>query len=180
MSADLLERDHEELGGLFEQLFRKLDADDAGGAFDLLDLLWARLAMHIRAEHLWLFPAILEAAAAAAGEPSAPAPGLAQQSIARLKSDHDFFMREMARAVTALRPLKSSGDRSAALEGMLEVRRRITAVCEHLEEHNRLEEEEVYKWTGLLNSEQCAQLGRSVRREIENMPPRFQPPQART
>lgn len=43
-----------------------------------------------------------------------------------------------------------------------------------LEEHNRLEEEEVYRWPGLLlSAAEREELDAQMRREIENLPPRF-------
>jgi hypothetical protein len=58
---DLLERDHEELDGVLGELLLALDHGERDESFARLDLLWARLAIHIRAEHLCLFPAILDA-----------------------------------------------------------------------------------------------------------------------
>ncbi|HEX6045334.1 MAG TPA: hemerythrin domain-containing protein, partial [Pyrinomonadaceae bacterium] len=54
--------DHEDLHQLLEQLKKALHETDAGVPRGALDLFWARLAVHIRAEHLRLFPAVLSAA----------------------------------------------------------------------------------------------------------------------
>ena len=59
---DLLISDHLELDTILGQLFSALDKGAAGEVYQNLDFFWARLAMHIRAEHLHLFPAILKAA----------------------------------------------------------------------------------------------------------------------
>ena len=53
--------------------------------------MWARLAVHIRTEHLHLFPAIARRVNAA------------ERAIDRLRADHDFFMRELAQAIAILR-----------------------------------------------------------------------------
>src|SRR5437764_14237253 len=55
-TESLLEEDHASLGGLIEELCAALDGSDVARSFALLDLVWARLAVHIRAEHLCLFP----------------------------------------------------------------------------------------------------------------------------
>jgi hypothetical protein len=65
------------------------------------------LVVHIRAEHLQLFPALL---AASDGRQhvevdDAPAPGVKHMAVERLREDHDFFMRELAGAVNAAREL---------------------------------------------------------------------------
>ena len=57
----LLAEDHEALDKALSALLAALDEGDSATAFARLDLFWARLAMHIRAEHLQLFPAILRA-----------------------------------------------------------------------------------------------------------------------
>ena len=53
----LLEDDHESLGQLLTELDGELAKHNFPRAFELLDLFWARLAIHIRAENLHLFPA---------------------------------------------------------------------------------------------------------------------------
>src|SRR6185436_15563538 len=54
----LLEDDHESLGQLLTELDGELANHNFPHAFELLDLFWARLAIHIRAENLHLFPAL--------------------------------------------------------------------------------------------------------------------------
>ena len=48
----LLVHDHLDLKELLVRVVAALKGVDAVAAFDLLDRFWARLAMHIRAEHL--------------------------------------------------------------------------------------------------------------------------------
>lgn len=57
----LLAHDHEELDRILRSLYAALDADDVEEGFKQLDLFRARLGVHIRAENLRLFPAILDA-----------------------------------------------------------------------------------------------------------------------
>ena len=60
-SVSLLEEDHESLAQLLAELDAELAEPNIARAFALIDLFWARLAVHIRAEHLHLFPAITNA-----------------------------------------------------------------------------------------------------------------------
>ncbi len=61
MVSEILEHDHEQLSELLHGVKSNLHQHDAGQGFELLDHFWARLAVHIRAENLCLFPAILNA-----------------------------------------------------------------------------------------------------------------------
>jgi hypothetical protein len=106
----LLADDHSELDRLADALLAEPAAHDAGRVFEKLDYFWARLAMHIRAEHLHLFPALRRAFETLPPEKQdAVTLNSIEQQIARLKSDHDFFMRELARAVKRLREARASG-----------------------------------------------------------------------
>ncbi len=60
-AASVMTDDHSELGRLIDDLLAALDEGNKALGFERLDLLWARLAVHIRAEHLCLFPSILDA-----------------------------------------------------------------------------------------------------------------------
>jgi hypothetical protein len=173
-TENLLEEDHRSIDDFVAQLCAALEAHDAEQSFALLDLVWARLAVHIRAEHLCLFPALLDAAR----QPSTSAEDVAcfdeaQSVINRLRLDHDFFMVELARAVNTMREIDAQ-DSDAAKERLRAVGETISAVKARLAEHNKLEEERVYRWpASRLDSSQQAQLAECVRRQIENMPPRF-------
>jgi hemerythrin superfamily protein len=171
----LLTMDHEALDRLLGDLLEEFDKGDKIRVFEKLDLLWARLAMHIRAEHLHLFPAILNAL----GEDSnfspinAPSWDQAQEAVARLCEDHDFFMAELAKAVNAARELLTPEGRPST-DQLREIKRRVLAVSCRLLEHNRLEEEQVYLWAEtLLSATECARLLARMKHEIENLPPRF-------
>ncbi|HKC65201.1 MAG TPA: hemerythrin domain-containing protein [Pyrinomonadaceae bacterium] len=170
-----LEEDHRSLDRLVAQLCAALDERAIERSFNQLDMLWARLAVHIRAEHLCLFPSILNATSQlTTRENSAVRMDEAQNTINRLRRDHDFFMTELARAVKAMREMEGSRNPSTSGEQLRGVQQTIIAVKARLEEHNRMEEEMVYSWPAiLLDSAQQAKVDDCVRRELENMPPRF-------
>lgn len=170
-----LESDHEELDGVLGELLLALDHGDKDESFARLDLLWARLAMHIRAEHLCLFPAILGAPQALlTGRDGAPRLEEAQSAIGVLRSDHDFFMHEMAKAINLMRALKGIPDADVIGESLREVRSIALSVKTRLSAHNQLEENQVYGWIDVLLDEAArSALYARVRRELENLPPRF-------
>jgi hypothetical protein len=172
---ELLECDHEELDGVLGELFLALDHGDKGESFARLDLLWARLAIHIRAEHLCLFPAILGAPQALfTGTGGAPHLEEAQSAIGVLRGDHDFFMHELAKAINLMRALKSASDTGVIGERLREVRSIVQSVKTRLGAHNHLEENQVYRWIDvLLDEAERLDLDVRVRRELENLPTRF-------
>jgi hypothetical protein len=171
----LLADDHARLDARFDELCAALERDDVARSFELLDLVWARLAVHIRAEHLRLFPAVISALAQPANnEHNAPTGAEAQQIIARLRGDHDCFMRELAGAIQTMRALMSTPDTRFAGAHLRGVVQTVLVLRERLVQHNELEEERVYRWAGaLLSADEQAQLTMSLRRELENLPPRF-------
>jgi hypothetical protein len=180
MTEDFMEQDHAALGEVFRQLDLTLGEGDTVRSFELLDIVWARLAVHIRAEHLHLFPAVLNALAEEAGadDPAKPSLTEARACLERLREDHNFFMSVLADAIKSLRELSRlalNGDDST--EQMETLRRKTTEVAARLKEHNRLEELKVYRWPAtLLGSEAQVRLTGSLRRELENLPPRFDHP----
>ena len=138
--------DHEDLHRLLEQLKKALREMDVDAARATLDLFWARLAVHIRAEHLRLFPAVLNAAPAV---------------VAQLRDDHDFFMHELASAISTM----------PDLDQVLTI---VKAVEERLAIHNELEESEIYALIGsILPPEEQAQLASQIDEELRKRPPRF-------
>lgn len=176
MLLGILERDHESLSELLTDLKSRLQQEDVSGTFELLDLVWARLAVHIRAENLCLFPAILSASpelfSAGDGVPSIEE---AEATIESLRSDHNFFMDELARAVKTFRKILADAQSSQHFTEQLEtIRQQLDAVCLRLEQHNKLEEDRVYKWPGLiLGTSELEDLTVALRRELDNMPGRF-------
>jgi hypothetical protein len=169
----LLAHDHSELDLALAGLVSALADRDTARSLDALDLFWARLAMHIRAENLHLFPALLRAAEASRGSvPTADVPESKeiQNVIAKLRDDHDFFMSELTSTVKQLRALCRSDQPGA----MPEVCEKIDAVSRRLEVHNALEESRVYHWAALLlDAPQQMALNENIRRELENAPARF-------
>ena len=57
----LLGHDHSELDELLGAFFAAVEKGDLDQSFDTLDVFWARLAVHIRTEHLHLFPTLIAA-----------------------------------------------------------------------------------------------------------------------
>jgi hemerythrin-like domain-containing protein len=172
-----LAHDHSELDELLAEFFRALAAGNVAQSFEKLDLFWARLAMHIRAEHLHLFPTLLHAleSLGQTKEAASRAPSLetAQNTIARLREDHDFFMTELAAAIKQLRQLRESThqDKSSLVQN---VREKIVAVSERLKVHNELEESDVYPLAkALLTPAECVALNEKIQKELSNLPPRF-------
>jgi hypothetical protein len=169
----LLEDDHESLAQLLAELHTELAKPNITRAFELLDSFWARLAVHIRAEHLHLFPAVADASASLfTGKESLPTPGQAHELLLHLRSDHNFFMTELARLVQVMREVAANPSKhSVEIE---EVRKAMIAIAQRLEIHNRLEEEQLYLWPALLFDETTvANLRERLKHELENLPPRF-------
>ena len=161
----LLEHDHESLDQLFVELDQALAKPDDARSFELLDLFWARLAIHIRAEHLHLFPALREAASETSSKSSIPTPEEVEMTLTRLRSDHDFFMKGLAQL------MKEAREKGT---GAGDFRERLAAIRKRLETHNQIEERQVYLWPSLLlDKTAVAALEERVRLELENMPPRF-------
>ena len=155
-----LSDDHNAVGEVLKQLLTALDSNDVATSHSKLDLLWARLAVHIRAEHLHLFPAVTNRL------PDA------QVIVDQLRMDHDFFMRELAQAIAILRDL--SIDRAAYEAELRAVGDAVRAVEKRLATHNDVEEDEVYRHLGIIltHTEQSDLLAR-INAELQNRPPRF-------
>ena len=171
----LLAEDHEALGKLLNALLAALDQRDAPTAFARLDRFWGRLAMHIRGEHLHLFPAILRALDGDIGKLAGETPTLpeARAAIAQLRRDHDFFMHELAGAVKVMRDCRTTAgaDSTSQIESVRQV---IATVRDRLEVHNNLEEDMVYRWPArLLKAADQAALEVEIRGELKNLPPRL-------
>lgn len=160
--TSLLADDHTYLDELLEAAFASIEAKDKVHVFECVDMFWARLAMHIRAEHLHLFPVIENAAKLSN---NIVAVDDAKTKIESLHEDHDLFMRNL---VYAIKHLRTNSD---DLEPVMEI---LTEIRERLCEHNRTEESEVYLWAkDLLSAEDHYALERRMLKEITNLPPRF-------
>jgi iron-sulfur cluster repair protein YtfE (RIC family) len=171
--SKLLGRDHESLAKLLDELQLALTKHDPAKSFELLDLFWARLAMHIRAENLCLFPAILDAAESrnAVGMPTF---GEAEVVIESLRGDHNFFMDQLAQAVKATREMTRDETITPSSEEFEAIRDRVIAVRARLIPHNEIEEAKVYEWSALLlGPGELNSLSVALKRELDNMPQRF-------
>jgi iron-sulfur cluster repair protein YtfE (RIC family) len=157
---------------LLTELDGELAKPNIARSFELLDLFWARLAIHIRAENLHLFPALANTPPSLfTGRDSLPTSEEAQNVLARLRSDHDLFMKELAQTIKAMREIAGS---QRAPEEISELRQRMSTIAKRLEAHNRLEETRAYTWPSLLFDETTiARLCDRLRHELENLPLRF-------
>jgi hypothetical protein len=166
----LLEDDHASLDQLLLELDTELTKPDINRPFELLDLFWARLAVHIRAENLHLFPALANAPASLfTGKGCLPTFEESHSLILRLRSDHDFFMKELAQIVKIMREAVTNQQMRVK-----DVRQRITIIKKRLKGHNQLEEEQVYTWPSLLFDEpKVIGLTTRLQHELENLPTRF-------
>ena len=150
--SDRLRDDHHDVDEVLKQLLTALGNRDLQESYAKLDLLWARLAVHIRAEHLHLFPAVVSRLPET------------QSVIFQLREDHDFFMRELARALATLRE-------EARFDPVIKT---VQEVEKRLANHNEIEENQIYSGASkeMTNSEQ-AELAAKINHELENRPPRF-------
>ena len=148
-----LSDDHNAVSEVLKQLLTALDNRDVPTSYARLDLLWARLAVHIRAEHLHLFPAVMNRLTEA------------QAVVDILRTDHDFFMRELARAIGVLRELPQQIGTVA--DTVREVEKRLAT-------HNEIEENQIYHWAStILTEPEQTDLAARINAELENRPPRF-------
>lgn len=157
-----LSDDHHAVSEVLEQLLAALENKDVQTSHSRLDLLWARLAVHIRAEHLHLFPAVMDRVAEA------------QEIVKNLRADHDFFMHELARAIGVLRELPHTAVTADNETKLAAVAETVRQVEERLATHNEIEENQIYRWSStiLSESEQLELLAR-INAELENRPSRF-------
>jgi hemerythrin-like domain-containing protein len=171
----LLAADHLELDFLLDELFAAFEKDAAAEVYQKLDFFWARLAMHIRAENLHLFPSILKAAQSAEANDLKAAPEFIRESIRQLENDHNFFMRELGGAIKQLFELRENNWRDEGGK-LKELREKMTALRERLKSHNELEESDVYSWAETLAPAEVPDLRSKIKKELENLPPRFRKP----
>lgn len=163
--------DHAELDRIMGEGERALSAGDAEVALERLDRLWARLAVHIRAEHNVLFEVLSEAVEASGGDPG---PDEVQATLLRLREDHDLFMRELAEAVNDLKAARARDDERFEEETRSRVQSHLDRVRDRMPTHNALEEERVYRWLGeLLPLDQQDAARERMAVELRKLPPRF-------
>ena len=167
--------DHSALSEVLVQLKEALNGGNVEASHSRLDLFWARLAVHIRAEHLHLFPSVLKGLSSRTVGPLV-APSLEEGRIAveLLRRDHDFFMHELGRAILTLRELLQTRDQHTIDQGLNAVRETILEVEKWLTIHNESEENQIYRWaTSVLNEQEQMQLTTRVNGELVKLPPRF-------
>ena len=158
----MLAHDHSEIDLLLQIALAKLRSKDSALAFRSLDLFWARLAVHIRAEHLHLFPAILKISES---EVPTDLPGI----LEHLRTDHDFFMHELADMIKTMRG-ENSDNRHEEMES---TERRLEVIKDRLTAHNEVEETRIYRLINSLVQIENELLSQSVKKELANLPPRF-------
>jgi hypothetical protein len=96
-----------------------------------------------------------------------------REVVERLREDHDFFMVELAKAVKAAREWFLPGIEPSS-DHFPEIKHRVLSVSSRLQEHNQMEEEQVYLWPEILMTPtECAGMSVRMKREIDNLPPRF-------
>ena len=157
--------DHHAVSEVLTQLLTALDNKDAQASYAKLDLLWARLAVHIRAEHLHLFPTVIGRLTATDDAPVASDLSAAQATVEKLRSDHDFFMRELAQAIGVLREFPEQI--GAVGDTVREIEKRLIT-------HNEIEENQIYHWAStILTEPEQTDLAARINAELENRPPRF-------
>ena len=168
-----LSDDHRAVDQVLKQLLTALHNKNISASYSKLDLFWARLAVHIRVEHLHLFPAVLNHLS---GAPDAVGPDLseAKSVVENLRADHDFFMHELARAVGILRELPRPLDHPEGEAKLNSVRDMVLAVEKQLANHNKIEENQIYRWAStILTEEEQKDLATRINAELENRPSRF-------
>jgi hypothetical protein len=169
---DRLEHDHGELDRLLESVHLSLAADDLAASLYELDLFWARLGIHIRAEHLHLFPMLLDKALAADAKAADTSIYKLPELIPRLRRDHDLFVIEIGKCVNRLRGL--AGEEIADGSVFREIETGLVAVAARLKVHNEIEERDIYPLAyEMLTAEENDHLGRMIEKELINLPARF-------
>ena len=173
MIEELLAKDHRQLDKLLGAVLAALQGENSIEAFETLDLFWARLAMHIRAENLHLFPSVLNKVKGDYPDRNCEyLPSMeVEKAIERLTADHNFFMQQLSRAIRILRETRIASNLTSEFETVREI---IGGVSERLTAHNELEELIIYQMPRkLLPREEQIELATRIRRELEKLPPRF-------
>jgi iron-sulfur cluster repair protein YtfE (RIC family) len=160
-AGTILETDHAELRDLLRSAREELANSDLARAYASTDRFWARLAMHIRAEHLHLFPFVRRVAS---DEVAAV--------LDELRQDHDMFMVELGRAIKALRLAFDVGNETETLATAAQL---VEKVALRLVAHDRIEESVVYPVIDpdRVSGDEMESLRRGVLTELQNIPPRF-------
>jgi len=167
-------KEHQMMDEVLGDLATLLQKEDVEWSFELLDLFWRQLTVHIRAENVCLFPTILNAPREIFGKNGLPDFEEVKVAIDQLRADHNFLVDQLSQALRLLRELLNSTDAPPAdvvTNSIGEIRARIMAVSERLRSHAELEEEQVYKWPELiLSPEQLETLQEAFLREGDTIP----------
>ena len=168
----LLGSDHAEIDTLLAGAFAAIASSHLDDTHRVLDLFWARLAVHIRAEHLHLFSTLRLAVRTKSKKNENSGPAF-EDLVEQLRADHDYFMKELAALVSATRNMKTGGSGQMRM-ALSDVNDRLHVLSNRLHSHNKAEEYGVYPLVDLLlSSHEAADLHRKIQHELENMPPRF-------
>lgn len=165
-----LEKDHEQLAAVLLELMGLLGKSDIRWSFEVLDLFCAQLALHMRAENVCLFPAILNAPAELYVKSGSLDAMSVRATIEKLKLDHTFFNEELAKAVRLMRQLleETSADNRTLINEAVRI---IAEVAIRLGTHEELEEEQAYKWARvLLNEEEIERLEAAIATTLHSLP----------
>ncbi|MEO5859937.1 MAG: hemerythrin domain-containing protein [Pyrinomonadaceae bacterium] len=166
---DLLTHDHSEIDTMVDNVVGMFSSGEPGPIYQAIDLIWARLAIHIRAEHLHLFPTLTDASRFL----NATEAHSIENRIEELRKDHNFFMREMIGTIKTMRQIVANPD-SSELSRLGDVKQRIGGLRRRLIMHNGKEESEIYPLADrLLSPEAAAMLRTKMRSELDNLPPRL-------
>lgn len=169
-----LSDDHRAVNDVLKQLLTALHNKDVEASYTKLDLLWARLAVHIRAEHLHLFPAVINRLTDSMDHALAPSLSEAHSIVDKLRADHNFFMCAFARAVNILRELPRPLDSADSEARFNSVHEEVLEVEKRLANHNEIEENRIYSWVStILPEPEQIDLATRINAELENRPPRF-------
>ncbi|HEX7296956.1 MAG TPA: hypothetical protein VF251_14475 [Pyrinomonadaceae bacterium] len=167
--------DHAAIDQVLNELKTALEGGDLKTSHAKLDLFWARLAVHIRAEHLHLFPTVMHGFRERVPDDSSELTLVAAEAaIDELHEDHNFFMGELGEAIRIIRTLGTSSSMRKDLDGVKKIRSVVLEIERRLVRHNKLEEYKVYRWADMVLSEQKqSELAAAIERELTNRPPRF-------
>ena len=168
---NLLVDDHAYVDGFAGEIEASLRDGNIHALASKLDMFWARLAVHIRAEHLHLFPAILRAFNRGdAINPANASLAEVEASVAGLRADHEFFMRLLASAVSLTR----EEPKDLPSDSFVLIRNIVRAVETRLKTHNEIEETLIYPLTmGVLSEHEQVNLAGRIQAELMNRPKRF-------
>ncbi len=149
-----LSDDHSHIDRLFIDAFAILEGGKT--PVNIIDRIWARLAVHIRAEHLHLFPMI----GLAARENSDPE---TMELIGTLRADHDFFMKRFGESMKLLREWPNT-----------DITNDLRTIFSRLATHNEMEEKQIYPLVETwLSDDERRDLMCKMTGELENAPSRF-------